>query len=186
MTSTLIYGTMKSGKTTFLYNLIKDKDYKLFLPNCMQEKVKMISKDYNVSLPIWKSRNENIFFNVSIVPENFLNLNNFKFFENQTSENFIFDEVQFFNKKEIEAIIEYCKKAKINTIFAGLELDFKGQEFESVDLLKKICSSIINKKAKCDYCEIEFAILDFKKKDSENGDIFATYQSLCLKCFCIL
>lgn len=69
----------------------------------------------------------------------------------KNNEVLIFDEVQFFDLNSIKKLIDTAKATdkKIQLIFAGLDMDFRGEEFETVKFVKSISNEIIMLRANC-------------------------------------
>ncbi len=64
---------------------------------------------------------------------------------------FIFDETQFFKLESIKNFILIARKIKIKTqiVFAGLDMDFIGREFETIKYVKEISDEIVMLRANC-------------------------------------
>lgn len=64
---------------------------------------------------------------------------------------FIFDEVQFFDKKSVENFVKLCYESLKykEIVFAGLDMDFAGKEFETVAYTKSISDEITLLRAMC-------------------------------------
>lgn len=64
---------------------------------------------------------------------------------------FIFDEVQFFDKQSIINFVKLCYKSLKykEIVFAGLDMDFAGKEFETITYTKSISDEIILLRAMC-------------------------------------
>ena len=64
---------------------------------------------------------------------------------------FVFDEAQFFELESIKSFIEIAKETgkKVQLIFAGLDMDFMGKKFKTIDFVSKLSREVIILRANC-------------------------------------
>lgn len=96
----------------------------------------------------------------------------------------LIDEIQFFEKKVVEDILALLRAGKI--IYAsGLDMDFKGEGFETTKELMAIADEVKKMKAVCEICCDDAT---YSKRVSEDEEVFCLgakdkYIAVCRECF---
>ena len=140
----LISGSMYSGKSKKLIEVIEsytnnDKRVLIFKP-------KLDKRD----LGVVKSRDYKRTYDAHLIGEG--KHPNFKKGFLDTVDVIIVDEVQFLDKRAYKYLIGLSNGYNIPLIMAGLDYDFKGEEFAPITWIKKHNPHEIKLKAKCFIC----------------------------------
>ena len=100
-----------------------------------------------------------------------------------------FDESQFFqdNDDEIYNFIAKSKRTSTKLIFAGLDLDFKLNSFETMNYIMLYSDMIFRYSAICQCCKSDFAIYSKRSTTINNDNRIlidkTAYYPTCRKCY---
>lgn len=131
----IVYGTMKSGKSKAIFDLVDklnytNKKYEIFRSTVDTRNDGLYSRRYNFELPVSKIS----------VPEQMLVRNN---------DVYIIDEIQFFSDDLINVSIQLCEQGKY-VYGAGLNTDINNNLFETTNKLINVADKITRLEAICE------------------------------------
>ena len=140
----LISGSMFSGKSKRLIDIIdsfkeNNKEVLIFKP-------KLDKRD----LGVVKSRDYDKTYDAYLIGDG--KHPNFKQGYLDTVDAIVVDEAQFLDKRALYYVLGLQKGYNVPVIFAGLDKDFKGEEFSIITKIKKEKPLEINLRAKCFIC----------------------------------
>lgn len=95
---------------------------------------------------------------------------------------FVFDEVQFFNKKVIAMVQALLRQEKI-VICGGLDMDFLGQPFPITAHLMAMAEEVVKLHAVCVHCGDNAYVSQRLSEDKSTVVVGNDYQPLCRKCY---
>lgn len=95
---------------------------------------------------------------------------------------FVFDEVQFFNKKVIEMIKALLVLNK-TVICGGLDMDFSGEPFPITAHLMAMAEEVTKLHAVCDHCGENAYVSHRLGKQRAKVVVGNDYKPLCRKCY---
>lgn len=191
--STFIHGSMKSGKSEYLLNLIKKNEnndnnsFIIFKPITDTRDglaIRSRAKDFICTANPWMTglNMEYIFYHFM---KGFMNENK------KTKLTVVIDEVHFLEENEIRYVYYFCNEHNIDLICAGLLTSFKQEVFKSSDFCLENFDEFFNFKATCDHCGKEnSAIVNILTNNSEivfEGETIQPgdkeYEVWCEECF---
>ena len=142
---TTICGPMFAGKSGELINIVAQAESNGLRYVCYRP---ADSSRTNDDAKVIKSRSKKITAEAKSLKQSFKieDLGNF-----DNMDKIIFDEIHFFDKQSIVNFIETCqqRQKKLDIIFAGLDMDFTGKEFEQTSYVNSISDTTIKLKARC-------------------------------------
>ena len=182
LTITTICGPMCAGKSCELINIAAQAESSELKYVCYRPED---SKRENDGMTIIKSRSKTMTLQANPLKKSFTieDLGNLA-----EMNKIIFDEIHFLDTESIKNFIQECQKTqeRIDIIFAGLDMDFTGKEFEQTSYVTSISNKIIKLTAECSCMECEErATHTAKTKGNLNQQIEAAsedmYRAFCKK-----
>ena len=184
---TVITGSMKSGKSDYIINLIEELKQKNISPKVFYPKILEKESGYIVSrtgkkhkaIPLTDPINIYSFIGNS----KYIIIDEFQFIDNLNTE----------NKLDFLRFVDYCIDNDINLYLAGLDLDYRSHGFEIVKECLSIADRVEKLLSTCDYCGknngrrcvkyIDGKIAEFSEEILEMESENVIYKSACAKCF---
>lgn len=175
---TLFTGSMYSGKSTSLINVIENYDRAKKNILLLSHKIDKRYDESSIST-----------HNKKLIKCNLISTLDDAVMLDLDRDAIFIDEIQFFKKEVIEFIINH-KGLNTKLYMSGLDLNWKGEPFETTQFVMSYSDKIFKLKTICDTCK-KYAHCISHKIDNTNNNIIDVggknkYIPICQQCFKLL